>query len=51
MQKFIDSLILSKRCKFLDKTQQKETELPIHQMESEQPHYTGVRTSISEATE
>ena len=27
-----------KKYKFLDKTQQKEAELPMHQMESEQPH-------------
>ena len=37
-QKVIDSLSISKRYdKFLDKIQQKEAELPLHQMESEPP--------------
>ena len=35
----MDSLSLSKRYeKCLDKMQQKEAEIPLHQMEAEQPH-------------
>ena len=35
----MDSLSLSRKYdKFLDKIQQKEAEIPLHQMESEQPH-------------
>ena len=38
-QKVMDSLSLSRKYdKFLDKIQQKEAEIPLHQMESEQPH-------------
>ena len=38
-QKFMDSLSLSRKYdKFLDKIQQKEAEIPLHQMESEQYH-------------
>ena len=38
-QKVMDSLSLARKYdKFLDKIQQKEAELPLHQMESEQPH-------------
>ena len=37
-QKVMDSLSLSKRYeKFLDKIQQKKAEIPLHQMEAEQP--------------
>ena len=38
-QKIMDSLSLSRKYdKFLDKIQQKEAEIPLHQMEFEQPH-------------
>ena len=38
-QKVMDSLSLSRKYdKLLDKIQQKEAEIPLHQMESEQPH-------------
>ena len=38
-QKVMDSLSFSRKYdKFLDKIQQKEAKIPLHQMESEQPH-------------
>ena len=42
-QKVIDSLSISKRYdKFLDKIQQREAELPLHHMDSEQPQQKGM---------
>ena len=43
VQKVMDSLSISKRYdKLVNKIQKREAELPVHQMESEQPHQEGM---------